>query len=148
MGDDAEPADDSPDAHPAIRRAFQLDGDAPSHIVAPIIHKARASVARLEDNLRRVELGHGVESQRERAYHITCQSNASVLDSSADECRRWDTPLEDAGAIVEKLKEQKIPFQISANGTSVRVPRDQVHETRLALASEGLPQSNDDQTGY
>ena len=53
-----------------------------------------------------------------------------------------DLSLEDAGAIVEKLKEQKVPFQISANGTSVRIPREQVYETRLALASEGLPQSN------
>ncbi len=46
---------------------------------------------------------------------------------------------EDAGEIVHKLKEKKIPFKIAHNGTAILVPRDQVYDTRLALASEGLP---------
>jgi flagellar M-ring protein FliF len=47
---------------------------------------------------------------------------------------------EDAGEIVKKLKEQKIPYQISEDGKAVLVPSDKVYELRLALASEGLPQ--------
>ena len=46
---------------------------------------------------------------------------------------------EDAGELVNKLKEKKIPFQLSSNGTSILVARDQVYNTRLALAAEGLP---------
>jgi len=47
---------------------------------------------------------------------------------------------EDAGEIVKKLKEQKIPHQISDDGKAVLVPSDKVYELRLSLASEGLPQ--------
>lgn len=48
----------------------------------------------------------------------------------------------DAGAIVSKLRDQRIPYEISANGTAILVPRDQIYETRLDLASEGLPQGS------
>ncbi len=46
---------------------------------------------------------------------------------------------EDAGHIVEKLKAQKVPFKLTGDGTTIRVPADKVHELRLSLASEGLP---------
>ena len=46
---------------------------------------------------------------------------------------------EDAGEIANKLKEKKIPYQVSHSGTAVLVPREQVYDNRLALASEGLP---------
>lgn len=47
---------------------------------------------------------------------------------------------EDAGEIVKKLKEQKVPYQISSDGKALLVPADKVYELRLSLASEGLPQ--------
>ncbi|MFO0775874.1 MAG: flagellar basal-body MS-ring/collar protein FliF [Nitrospiraceae bacterium] len=46
---------------------------------------------------------------------------------------------DDAGAIVDKLKEQKIPYEISAGGTAVLVPGEHVHDLRLQLASAGIP---------
>ncbi|MBM4358935.1 MAG: flagellar M-ring protein FliF [Deltaproteobacteria bacterium] len=46
---------------------------------------------------------------------------------------------EDAGVIVEKLKAQKIPFELTGDGTTIKIPKDKVHEVRLQLASEGLP---------
>jgi len=46
---------------------------------------------------------------------------------------------EDAGEMVAKLKEKKIPFQLSPNGTSISVPKEAVYDVRLALAAEGLP---------
>jgi len=46
---------------------------------------------------------------------------------------------EDAGAIVEKLKETKVPYEVGAGGTSVLVPSSQVHDLRLQLAGQGLP---------
>jgi flagellar M-ring protein FliF len=46
---------------------------------------------------------------------------------------------EDAGEMVNKLKEKKIPFQLASNGSSILVSREQVYDVRLALAAEGLP---------
>lgn len=47
---------------------------------------------------------------------------------------------EDAGQVVQKLKEQGVPYRLSEDGRSVLVPRQQVHELRLSMAAEGLPQ--------
>jgi len=47
---------------------------------------------------------------------------------------------DDAGEIVKKLKEQKVPYQISSDGKAIMVPADKVYDLRLSLASEGLPQ--------
>jgi len=47
---------------------------------------------------------------------------------------------QDAGVIISKLKEQKILYRLSSNGTSVLVPMENVYEIRMELASEGLPQ--------
>ncbi|ACL02372.1 flagellar basal-body MS-ring/collar protein FliF [Desulfatibacillum aliphaticivorans] len=46
---------------------------------------------------------------------------------------------EDAGKIVSKLQEQRIPYQLAQGGTAVLVPGEQVYELRLSLAAEGLP---------
>jgi flagellar M-ring protein FliF len=48
----------------------------------------------------------------------------------------------DASKVVEKLKELKIPFQLEGDGTVVKIPQDQVYETRLAMASAGLPRGS------
>lgn len=48
----------------------------------------------------------------------------------------------DAAAIVEKLKEQKIGFQLRDDGRTVEItPPELVHELRLQLATVGLPRS-------
>lgn len=47
---------------------------------------------------------------------------------------------EDAGEIVKKLKEQKVPYRLSPDGKAILVPVDKVYDLRLTLASEGLPQ--------
>lgn len=46
---------------------------------------------------------------------------------------------QDASAIVTKLKADKIPYQITTNGTAIMVPSGVVDETRLMLAGNGLP---------
>jgi len=46
---------------------------------------------------------------------------------------------EDAADVVTRLKEERIPYQLSANGSTIMVPASQVHEIRLSLAGEGLP---------
>ncbi|MGQ9581637.1 MAG: flagellar basal-body MS-ring/collar protein FliF, partial [Armatimonadota bacterium] len=47
---------------------------------------------------------------------------------------------EDAGAIAQKLAEQKIPYRLSADGTTIEVPANKVYDVRLQLATQGLPQ--------
>ncbi|MHB9037036.1 MAG: flagellar basal-body MS-ring/collar protein FliF [Armatimonadota bacterium] len=47
---------------------------------------------------------------------------------------------EDAGAIVQKLGEQKTPYKLSADGTTIEVPDNKVYDLRLQLATAGLPQ--------
>lgn len=47
---------------------------------------------------------------------------------------------EDAGSIVNKLQEKKVPYKLSATGDAVSVPTDKVAELRLEMATAGLPQ--------
>jgi flagellar M-ring protein FliF len=49
---------------------------------------------------------------------------------------------EDAGEIMKKLKEQKVPTRISDDGKTILVPAGKVYELRMSLASEGLPQGS------
>ena len=49
----------------------------------------------------------------------------------------------DAAAIVENLSTQKIPYELSNQGKTIRVPANQVHEIRLKMASEGLPEGSE-----
>ncbi len=44
----------------------------------------------------------------------------------------------DAGSIVQKLKEMRIPYKIEVGG--ILVPADKVYDLRLQLAAQGLPQ--------
>lgn len=47
----------------------------------------------------------------------------------------------DAASVVDQLKRQKIPFRLADGGTTIKVPAEQVYETRLALVSSGVPLS-------
>lgn len=46
---------------------------------------------------------------------------------------------EDAGAVVNALQERGTPYRLAENGSAILVPRDQVFETRIALATAGMP---------
>jgi flagellar M-ring protein FliF len=46
---------------------------------------------------------------------------------------------EDAGAVTAKLQAQGVPFHLSANGSTILVPAERVHQLRLDLAVEGVP---------
>lgn len=50
---------------------------------------------------------------------------------------------EDAGSIVSKLKEKKIPFKLEANGSTVLAPAGKEYEPGLAMASDRLPRRED-----
>lgn len=48
---------------------------------------------------------------------------------------------EDLGAVVETLKAKKIPYQLTG-GNGISVPKEQLAEVRLSLASEGVPKGS------
>lgn len=48
-------------------------------------------------------------------------------------------PDKDGGAIVAQLTTMNVPYQYAAGGGAILVPADKVYDTRLKLASQGLP---------
>jgi flagellar M-ring protein FliF len=52
-----------------------------------------------------------------------------------------DMAAEDAGAVVQKLKEAGVPYRLSETGGTVMVPSDRIAEWRLGMAAAGLPKS-------
>ena len=48
---------------------------------------------------------------------------------------------EDAGAMVQKLKEKSVEYRVSDGGNSILVPEDKLAELRLEMASLGLPKT-------
>lgn len=49
---------------------------------------------------------------------------------------------QDAAQVVEKLRDLKIPFVLENNGSVIKVPEQSVYETRLNMASSGLPRGH------
>ncbi|MCC8393187.1 flagellar M-ring protein FliF [Paraburkholderia sp. MMS20-SJTR3] len=47
----------------------------------------------------------------------------------------------DGGSIIAALQQANIPYKLSDSGGAILVPSEQVHETRLRLASQGLPKA-------
>jgi len=48
----------------------------------------------------------------------------------------------DAAVITDKLRERNIKYELENNGTTILIPQEILHDTRLSLASEGLPESS------
>ena len=48
----------------------------------------------------------------------------------------------DGGAIVAQLSQMNVPYKYSEGGQAIMVPGDKVHDTRLRLASQGLPKGS------
>ena len=48
-------------------------------------------------------------------------------------------PDRDGGAVVTALTQMNVPYKMAESGGAILVPAAQVHETRLKLASQGLP---------
>src|SRR6056297_2937633 len=45
----------------------------------------------------------------------------------------------DAAQVINRLKEQKVPYLLEDGGKSIFIPADKVYESRLELAGSGLP---------
>ncbi len=48
----------------------------------------------------------------------------------------------DGGAIIAQLSQMNIPYKHAEGGQAILVPADKVHDTRLRLASQGLPKGS------
>jgi flagellar M-ring protein FliF len=48
----------------------------------------------------------------------------------------------DGGAIVAELAQMNVPYKYTEGGQAIMVPSDKVHDTRLRLASQGLPKGS------
>jgi flagellar M-ring protein FliF len=46
---------------------------------------------------------------------------------------------EDAALVVDKLKENNIPYSLTGDGTTIMVPEALVYDVRLTMAKEGIP---------
>ena len=57
-----------------------------------------------------------------------------------------DVSAEDGGAIVAQLEEQGVPHELSANGSTIMVPAEQVYDLRLSMADTALPSAS--KVGY
>lgn len=53
-----------------------------------------------------------------------------------------DLDTKDAGAIIKKLDEMKIPYDLEDGGTTISVHPENKYKTRLSLAQEGLPKGS------
>lgn len=51
-------------------------------------------------------------------------------------------PDKDGGAIVAQLTQMNVPYQYAAGGGAILVPANLVYDTRLKLASQGLPKGS------
>jgi flagellar M-ring protein FliF len=53
---------------------------------------------------------------------------------------------EEASAIVEKIRDADIEYELTSGGTGINVPVDDIYQLRLQMAKDGLPQGG--QKGY
>ena len=49
----------------------------------------------------------------------------------------------DGGAVVTALTQMNVPYKFADSGSAILIPAEQVHETRLRLAEQGLPRGGD-----
>jgi flagellar M-ring protein FliF len=49
----------------------------------------------------------------------------------------------DTSAIIDQLKNQNVPYQLTNGGNTILVPQEQVYDLRISMAAKGLTNSND-----
>ena len=95
-----------------------------------------AGLARL-DRSQKIRLGAGAAVLVAIAlalFFMSRQPDWRVLFSNLDD--------KDGGAIVAQLAQMNVPYKYTEGGQAIMVPMDKVHETRMRLASQGLPKGN------
>ncbi|MEY2685455.1 MAG: hypothetical protein RJA09_2600 [Pseudomonadota bacterium] len=67
-------------------------------------------------------------------YFMSRQADWKVLYANLSD--------KDGGAVIAQLSQQNIPYKHAEGGGAILVPADRVHDTRLRLASQGLPKGS------
>ncbi|QIM54323.1 flagellar basal-body MS-ring/collar protein FliF [Hydrogenophaga crocea] len=86
------------------------------------------------DNAQKIKLGLGVAALIAVAlafFFMSRQPEWRVLYANLGD--------KDGGAIVAQLSQMNVPYKHAEGGGAILVPADKVHDTRLRLASQGLP---------
>ncbi|NTV53775.1 MAG: flagellar M-ring protein FliF, partial [Candidatus Firestonebacteria bacterium] len=65
------------------------------------------------------------------ALYVTSRPDYTLLYGNLDP--------KDANAVVEYLREQKVPYRLSGGGTQLEVPSKRVYDLRVQLAGQVLP---------
>jgi flagellar M-ring protein FliF len=99
----------------------------------PIIEQAKEFFAKLT-NTQKISIGVAVTAAITGLILLVAGGNDSQMTVLFSELEQ-----KDAATIVEKLKEQGIPYELSGNGTGIMVPQENVYDLRLKMAKEGLP---------
>lgn len=99
----------------------------------PIIEQAKNFFSKLT-NTQKISIGVAVTAALTGLILLIAGGNDSQMTVLFSELEQ-----KDAATIVEKLKEQGIPYELSGNGTGIMVPQENVYDLRLKMAKEGLP---------
>jgi flagellar M-ring protein FliF len=86
------------------------------------------------DNGRKLSLGLGALAMvgvLAAAFYMGNQPDYRVLYANLSD--------KDGGAVLAQLSQMNVPYKHADGGNAILVPANQVHETRLRLASQGLP---------
>jgi flagellar M-ring protein FliF len=97
------------------------------------LDRARQAFARLT-NQQKILLGTAVAALIAIAVTAAAwmrQPDYRVLFSNLSE--------RDGGAIIAALDQMNVPYRFSESGSAILIPNDRVYETRLRLATQGLP---------
>jgi flagellar M-ring protein FliF len=68
------------------------------------------------------------------AFYMSNQPDYRVLYANLSD--------KDGGAVLAQLSQMNIPYKHADGGSAILVPSDKVHDTRLKLASQGLPRGS------
>ena len=68
------------------------------------------------------------------AFYMNRQADWKVLYTNLSD--------KDGGAVIAQLAQMNVPYKHMEGGQAIMVPADRVHDTRLRLASQGLPKGS------
>ncbi|MDJ0765624.1 MAG: flagellar basal-body MS-ring/collar protein FliF [Myxococcota bacterium] len=104
----------------------------PPDVIAKIMQDLRQFWERLPKRVRVLMVGVVI-------LVVAASVTLATLDRTERKVLYTDLAEEDAAAIVTYLKGQNTPYWLEGGGTTILVPSERVHDTRLALAAEGIP---------
>jgi flagellar M-ring protein FliF len=105
------------------------------------LNKIRQLQGRIRDILSRLTLNQKVLFGGAALMIIIAVIVLAVNSNKVEyETLYTDLSEKDAAAIVEQLTEDKTPYQLENNGSTILVPAEMKYETRLKMAGQNLPQ--------